>query len=344
MIHEKPKNEIFASDAKAGEIVEFPNVKRGWGVTENLGFIPPMEYFNAAFNRVDKALAYQSQRGVSEWSADEEYPVGALSVFNGVLYQAKTQNNNKKPSENTNLWGVVINEAWAKTNLLGKTEKAADSDKLDGLDSSSFARFGQAVPNEVLPKGDYGNVGFWRKIDAGWYWYSHAIQGSNNPSPYGFVHVIKMGNECDIYWHSKGSATIFKFGFNGSISDNTNVGWAIVTSELTIGAYPNTAVLRDANGGISAAHLSSSILTGNSATLDLSKADNFEITLTSKGVLTLANGVRGQSGVIAISNAAANITGYASNVKWRTTPTSLQATETFAYFVWHDGYISIGRV
>jgi len=66
--------------------------------------------------------------------------------------------------------------------------------------------------------------------------------------------------------------------------------------------------------------------------------------LTSKGVLTLANGVRGQSGVIAISNAAANITGYASNVKWRTTPTSLQSTETFAYFVWHDGYISIGRV
>ncbi|EMG31584.1 hypothetical protein [Campylobacter showae] len=46
MIHEKPKNEIFASDAKTGEIVEFPNIKRGWGVTENLGFIPPMEYFN----------------------------------------------------------------------------------------------------------------------------------------------------------------------------------------------------------------------------------------------------------------------------------------------------------
>ena len=138
MIHEKPKNEIFASDAKAGEIVEFPNVKRGWGVTENLGFIPPMEYFNAAFNRIDKALAYQLQRGVSEWSVDEEYPVGALSVFNGVLYQAKTQNSNKKPSDNTSLWGVVINEAWAKTNLLGKTEKAADSDKLDGLDSAGF--------------------------------------------------------------------------------------------------------------------------------------------------------------------------------------------------------------
>ena len=79
-------------------------------------------------------------------------------------------------------------------------------------------------------------------------------------------------------------------------------------------------------------------------TIDLSKADNFELTLTGSGVLTLNNGIKGQSGVIAISNAAANITGYASNIRWRTTPTSLQATETFAYFVWHDGYISIGRV
>ena len=79
-------------------------------------------------------------------------------------------------------------------------------------------------------------------------------------------------------------------------------------------------------------------------TIDLSLADNFELTLTGSGVLTLNNGIKGQSGVIAISNAATNITGYAPNVKWRTTPTSLQATETFAYFVWHDGYISIGRV
>ena len=81
-----------------------------------------------------------------------------------------------------------------------------------------------------------------------------------------------------------------------------------------------------------------------SPTIDLSKADNFELTLTVSGALTLNNGIDGQSGVIAINNAATNITGYASNIKWRTTPTSLQATEIFAYFVWHDGYISIGRV
>ena len=285
---------------------------------------------------------------------------------------------------------------------LGKTEKAADSDKLDGLDSSSFARFGQAVPNAALPQGDYSNVGFWRKIDAGWYWYSISIQGSNSPSPYGFVHVIKMGGECDIYWHSKGASTIFKLGFNGSTPDNTKAGWSIVTSELTTGNYPNTAVLRDTNGDFAGRYIeaaqfrmsmpaqdslfippneilfrqshqdgqnllraistdkfkevlklfrldqrnATSVYTASQAnpTIDLSKADNFEITLTGSGVLTLNNGIKGQSGVIAIINAATNITGYASNIKWRTTPTNLQATEIFAYFVWHDGYISIGRV
>lgn len=138
MIHKRPKNEIFASDAKAGEIVEFPNVKRGWGVTENLGFIPPMEYFNAAFNRVDKALAYQSQRGVSEWSADEEYPIGALSVFDGKLYQAKTQNTNKKPSENKDAWAVMdaynkqeSDERYAqKSDIANATETKAGITKL----------------------------------------------------------------------------------------------------------------------------------------------------------------------------------------------------------------------
>ena len=123
MIYEKPKNEILASDAKDGEIVEFPNVKRGWGVTENLGFIPPMEYFNAAFNRVDKSLAYQLQRGVGEWDKDMEYPIGAVVSLNGVIYIAKSQNINKKPSENKEIWHVIASEEWCEQTFLNKDEK-----------------------------------------------------------------------------------------------------------------------------------------------------------------------------------------------------------------------------
>ncbi|WP_107770809.1 hypothetical protein [Campylobacter concisus] len=123
MIYEKPKNEIFASDAKDGEIVEFPNVKRGWGVTENLGFIPPMEYFNAAFNRVDKSLAYQLQRGVGEWDKDLEYPIGAVVSLNGIIYISKSQNINKNPANEAEIWDIVATQKWSENQFLKKTDK-----------------------------------------------------------------------------------------------------------------------------------------------------------------------------------------------------------------------------
>lgn len=122
MIYEKPKNEIFASDAKDGEIVEFPNVKRGWGVTENLGFIPPMEYFNAAFNRVDKSIVYQLQRGVAEWDKDLEYPIGAVVSFNGVVYVAKSQNTNKNPANEATIWDIVATQKWCEDLFMKKTD------------------------------------------------------------------------------------------------------------------------------------------------------------------------------------------------------------------------------
>ena len=123
MIYEKPKNEIFASDAKDGEIVDFPNVKRGWGVTENLGFIPPMEYFNAAFNRVDKSIAYQLQRGVAEWDKDLEYPIGAVVSLSGVVYVAKSQNTNKNPANEATIWDIVATQKWCEQTFLNKDDK-----------------------------------------------------------------------------------------------------------------------------------------------------------------------------------------------------------------------------
>ena len=282
------------------------------------------------------------------------------------------------------------------------TDSGLDADKLDGLDSSAFARIEHALVKRPLPKGDYTSVGFWRALDSGWYSYNHdSIQGSNNPTPYGFIYVLVEGSDYRVFWYRKNGIEIYSLFFNGSQSSSSS-GWNLVSTTLTSGSYASTGVMRTENGDfggrwISADHFklkaetqdnlfgnSSELVFRNGAgenenflravssdrfrevlklfrldqrnatsvytasqtnpTIDLSKADNFELTLTGSGVLTLNNGIKGQSGVIAISNAAANITGYASNVKWRTTPTSLQATETFAYFVWHDGYISIGRV
>lgn len=154
MIYEKPKNEIFASDAKDGEIVEFPNVKRGWGVTENLGFIPPMEYFNAAFNRVDKSLAYQLQRGVGEWDKDLEYPIGAIVSLSGIIYIAKSQNTNKNPSENKEIWHVIASEEWCKQTCLNKGDYGLggrdDMPVLKNIDDTTTPTgFYRAVENQT---------------------------------------------------------------------------------------------------------------------------------------------------------------------------------------------------
>ena len=151
MIYEKPKNEIFASDAKDGEIVEFPNIKRGWGVTENLGFIPPMEYFNAAFNRVDKSLAYQLQRGVGEWDKDLEYPVGAVVSLNGIIYIAKSQNTNKDPANEATIWSIFATQEWSDATFLKKTDKIDAYTKRESDDKFAL----KTELQKAIPIGSY---------------------------------------------------------------------------------------------------------------------------------------------------------------------------------------------
>lgn len=81
----------------------------------------------------------------------------------------------------------------------------------------------------------------------------------------------------------------------------------------------------------------------DSLTADLNLSDNFILSPTANGVLTLNNPKVGQSGVIVI-NSASSITGYSSNIKFRTTPSGLGSTEVFAYFVASASDIRMGRV
>nr|DAS91385.1 MAG TPA: tail fiber repeat protein [Caudoviricetes sp.] len=79
-----------------------------------------------------------------------------------------------------------------------------------------------------------------------------------------------------------------------------------------------------------------------SPSIDMSIADNALITITSGGILTLANVEVGQNGIIVIVGAE-KITGFHSDLKFRQVPTGLQNIETFAYFKCNNGYIAIGR-
>lgn len=104
-IQEKPDYLIFADSAKKGEVSDFPDVSRGWGITiEQTGSKPPLEWMNGAFNRVDKNMLYLLQQGVPEWNESVKYPVNAIIKYNGVLYTAIAENDNVNPATDATKW------------------------------------------------------------------------------------------------------------------------------------------------------------------------------------------------------------------------------------------------
>lgn len=103
--YKRPDETVFASGAKTGEVENFPDIARGWGVSfDQTNGIPPMEWFNALFKRNDEALRYLMQRGIAEWSATEDYPVGAHVQESGKVWKAKAASLGKRPSSSPSEW------------------------------------------------------------------------------------------------------------------------------------------------------------------------------------------------------------------------------------------------
>lgn len=108
-IFTRPDGEIFAENAKQGEVVTFPDLKRGWGVTlDTTNGIPPMEFFNFTGNRADKAINYLLQNGVAPYSDDTEYPKDAVVRSGGILYIAKKQTKGVAPGGESETWNYLI--------------------------------------------------------------------------------------------------------------------------------------------------------------------------------------------------------------------------------------------
>ncbi|MCX8606191.1 hypothetical protein J3U29_06590, partial [Gilliamella sp. B3825] len=105
IIQKKPDYLIFADSAKKGEVTDFPDVSRGWGITiDQTASKPPLEWMNGAFNRIDKNMLYLLQQGVPEWSELVTYPENAIIKYNGALYIAIVKNDNAQPSSDTSKW------------------------------------------------------------------------------------------------------------------------------------------------------------------------------------------------------------------------------------------------
>ncbi|QQP86954.1 hypothetical protein [Entomomonas asaccharolytica] len=105
MIYNRPDENVFASTAKSGEVEDFPDILRGWGLTfDQTGGIPPMEWFNALGLRTDQAIQYFLQNGIAEWATETDYPVGAYVRFNNKVWRAKARNSANQPSTSNANW------------------------------------------------------------------------------------------------------------------------------------------------------------------------------------------------------------------------------------------------
>lgn len=241
----KPDEKIFASNAKQGEVNEFPDVPRGWGLSfDQTGGIPPMEWFNWLFKRTDERYGYLMQRGLPEWSATLDYPEAAYVQYNGLSYKSLKANKGKLPNEDDSIywvrWGDSMNIKKGSINQAGivqlsssvisnSEEYAATSKAIKTVRDEAVLKAGDTmtgtltVPNVVINDPENNNNSLQlgddvvlRDIDIA---DTIALKGISNPDA-GFIS----------YGNGK------KFGFDGYRFRSDS---SIFTDNYGFGAYSN---------------------------------------------------------------------------------------------------------
>jgi len=109
------------------------------------------ELLNKAKSVIEEKIVTLSKSGITAWNTTLEYPIDAVTVFNGKLYRAKTQNTGKKPSENQDEWEAIAGEKWSEKTFQKLTDAidaynkqesderyAQKSDVTDGLKIGSY--------------------------------------------------------------------------------------------------------------------------------------------------------------------------------------------------------------
>ena len=122
-----------------------------------------MDLLNEAKGVVDEKFSTIHKNGITPWNSTLEYPAGAISVLNGKLYQAKTQNTNKKPSENKEIWHVIANKEWCEQTFLNKNEKIDAYTKQESDDKFAL----KTELTDGLPIGAYLSYPSQKTIPAG---------------------------------------------------------------------------------------------------------------------------------------------------------------------------------
>ena len=122
-----------------------------------------VDLLNEAKGVIDEKFSTIHKNGIIPWNSTLEYPAGAISVLNGKLYQAKSQNINKKPSENKEIWHVVANKEWCEQIFLNKDEKIDAYTKSESDDKFAL----KTELTDGLPIGAYLSYPSQKTIPAG---------------------------------------------------------------------------------------------------------------------------------------------------------------------------------
>lgn len=110
-----------------------------------------MDLLNEVKGVVDEKFSTIHKNGITPWNSTLEYPAGAICVLNGKLYQAKTQNTNKNPSENKEIWHVFASKEWCEQTFLNKNEKIDSYSKTES--DENFVK--KTELKDSLPTGAY---------------------------------------------------------------------------------------------------------------------------------------------------------------------------------------------
>ena len=225
-----------------------------------------------------------------------------------------------------------------KSNFISKTDKAADSDKLDGLDSSNFIQTSQAtaqnIPNTIVQRDANGDFG------------GRFISAVSFKSTANSDDILIDRQSCIMYWSPDDkfvrSASLAKFKEILELPSNGIVSWGSANK-------PNGFARLDNKGKIrleQIPNIESLVILENTFDIDLTKGKNFVLNINDNrtgGLFFIhAADCIGQSGIIVVKHAT-KIEHWGPFVKWREVPTNLQETEVFAYFIVAYNEIYMGR-
>lgn len=162
----KPDYEVFASNARDGEVLPIPNVLRGWGETILLTErIPPMEWFNWLAKRQDEWLLYLTQQGIAEWSEKVTYPTAAITKLNSLFYVSLKETKGDNPANTQASWKLLTEYF----NIDGKLDKTSvvqttGQSTTNVMSQKAVTDAIPAVPKNTALKSDNG---WWKCADTG---------------------------------------------------------------------------------------------------------------------------------------------------------------------------------